>query len=159
MESMKLWKRVNMNAWKYGNALLGILGCSFAYSAMPAAICLGVENYVNSTAPRSSIKVGSYNIRLSGVDGSADRGTPNAWKERKEDLVDLIWKLDLDVFGLQEVCPDQAAFLREKLSSYGFIGEHRGADRVSDEASPVCYRKSRFDVVDKGTFWLSELLG
>ena len=116
----------------------------------------GVENYVNSTAPRSSIKVGSYNIRLSGVDGSADRGTPNAWMERKDDLVDLIRKLDLDVFGLQEVCPDQAAFLREKLSDYNFVGEHRGADRISDEASPVCYRKSRFEALDKGTFWLSE---
>ena len=151
-----MWKRVNMKTWKYRNTLSGILVCSFAYFATSAAICRGVENHVNSTAPRNAIKVGSYNIRLSGVDGSADRGTPNAWKERKEDLVDLIWKLDLDVFGLHEVCPDQAAFLRDKLSSYGFVGEHRGADRVSDEASPVCYRKSRFDVVDKGTFWLSE---
>ena len=36
------------------------------------------------------------------------------------------------------------------------MGEHRGADRVSDEASPVFYRRSRFEAEKKGTFWLSE---
>ena len=109
-----------------------------------------------ASAPRDVIKVGSYNIRLSGVNGSADRGTPNAWKERKEDLAFLLRSLDLDVFGLQEVCPDQAEFLRANLPGYEFVGEHRNADRVSGEASPVCYRKSRFDELAKGTFWLSE---
>ena len=108
-----------------------------------------------ATAPRDVIKVASYNIRLSGG-GGADRGTPNAWKERKEDLLALVQKLDLDVFGLQEVCPDQAQFLRENLADYEFVGEHRNADRTSGEASPVCYRKSRFEALDKGTFWLSE---
>ena len=109
-----------------------------------------------ATAPRDAIKVASYNIRLSGSNGRADYGTPNAWKERKEDLLDLVKKLDLDVFGLQEVCPDQAQFLRENLVGYEFVGEHRNADRTSGEASPVCYRTSRFEALDKGTFWLSE---
>ena len=109
-----------------------------------------------AAAPRDAIKVASYNIRLSGVKGSADRGTPNAWKERKEDLLALVKKLDLDVFGLQEVCPDQAKFLKKNLAGYEFVGEHREADRKSGEASPVCYRKSRFEALDKGTFWLSE---
>ena len=138
----------------------------------------GVENFVNAPECRASVKVGSYNIRLSGWNGiversmtnaqkkvvhervrvwqDADSGTPNTWKERKEDLVALIRRLDLDVFGLQEVCPDQAEFLRQNLSEYEMVGEHRGADRKSDEASPVCYRKSRFEALDKGTFWLSE---
>jgi endonuclease/exonuclease/phosphatase family metal-dependent hydrolase len=109
-----------------------------------------------ASAPRDVVKVGSYNIRLSGVNGSADRGTPNAWKERKEDLLELVRKLDLDVFGLQEVCPDQAKFLRDNLAGYEFVGEHRNADRKTGEASPVCYRKSRFEALGKGTFWLSE---
>lgn len=109
-----------------------------------------------ASVPRDAVKVGTYNIRLSGANGSADRGTPNAWKERKEDLLELVRKLDLDVFGLQEVCPDQAKFLRDNLAGYEFVGEHRNADRTSGEASPVCYRKSRFEALGKGTFWLSE---
>jgi len=100
----------------------------------------------------SQVKVGSYNIRL--VHG--DKGTPNAWECRKDDLAALIRKLDLDVFGLQEVCPEQAMFLRGQLPDYVFVGEHREADRVSGEASPVCYRKSRFEAEKAGTFWLSE---
>ena len=99
-----------------------------------------------------SIKVGSCNIRMS----AADRGTPNAWDERKEDLAALIQSLELDVFGMQEVCPDQEAFLRGKLKDFEFVGDYRNADRKSGEASPVCYRKSRFEALDKGTFWLSE---
>ena len=109
-----------------------------------------------ATAPRDAVKVASYNIRLSGENGRADYGTANAWKERKEDLLSLIRKLDLDVFGLQEVCPDQAQFLRENLAEYEFVGEHRNADRKTGEASPVCFRKSRFEALGKGTFWLSE---
>ena len=103
-----------------------------------------------------TVRVGSYNIRLSGANGSADKGTPNTWMQRKEELVKLIKQLDLDVFGLQEVCPDQAEFLRRNLEGYEFIGEHRNADRISGEASPVCFRKSRFEALGKGTFWLSE---
>jgi endonuclease/exonuclease/phosphatase family metal-dependent hydrolase len=109
-----------------------------------------------ATPARDVVKVGTYNIRLSGIGGSADRGTPNAWKERKADLAALVRKLDLDVFGLQEVCPDQAQYLRENLPGYEFVGEHRNADRTSGEASPVCFRKSRFEALGKGTFWLSE---
>lgn len=108
-----------------------------------------------TTASHTEIKVASYNIRLS-ANGRADRGTPNTWKDRKEDLLALIRKLDLDVFGLQEVCPDQARYFRENLAEYEFVGEHRNADRVTGEASPVCYRKSRFDALKKGTFWLSQ---
>lgn len=104
------------------------------------------------SAPQDAIRVGTYNIRLSG----GDRDTPNAWEVRKTDMVALVKQLDLDVFGLQEVCPDQAQYLRENLSEFAFVGEHRESDRTSGEASPVCYRKSRFEELRRGTFWLSE---
>ena len=100
----------------------------------------------------SSIRVGSYNVRMS----ACDIGTANAWDERKEDLVALVRSLDLDVYGMQEVMPEQAAYFRDRLPEWSFVGEHREADRVSGEASPVFYRKSRFEPVKSGTFWLSE---
>ena len=101
---------------------------------------------------RDCVRVGTYNIRYS----SGDRGTDNDWDCRKADVVALVREMDLDVLGLQEVCPDQAKYLREKLSEFEFVGEHREADRKSGEASPVCFRRDRFSVIDKGTFWLSE---
>ena len=105
-----------------------------------------------TTIPPEAIRVGTYNIRLE----PGDKGTPNAWQERKDDLVALVKKLDLDVFGMQEVCPPQAQYFREQLADWEFVGDHRGADRVTDEASPVFFRKSRFEALQKGTFWLSE---
>ena len=104
------------------------------------------------TRPADAIRVGSYNIRLS----PGDVGTPNAWNERKADLVELVRKMDLDAFGMQEVCPDQAQYLREQLPEFAFVGDHREADRKSGEASPVFYRRSRFEAAKSGTFWLSE---
>ena len=123
-------------------------------------VVLGMALAGCSSAPLSDqapIRVGTYNIRLSGSSRwLADRNTPNTWESRKADLAAHLRRLDLDVFGLQEVCPDQAAYLRENLPGYTFVGEHREADRVSGEASPVCYRTSRFDELKAGTFWLSE---
>ena len=107
--------------------------------------------------PSDAIRVGTYNIRTTGSPHwVADKDTPNVWSERSDDLLRLVRKMDLDVFGLQEVMPEQAEFLRKNLPEFEFVGEHRAADRVSDEASPVCYRKSRFEAERSGTFWLSE---
>ena len=120
-------------------------------SFIAALIAVALTGCVASR-PVETIRVGSYNIRLS----AGDKGTPNAWDCRKADLVDLVKKLDLDAFGMQEVCPDQAQYLRENLPEFAFVGEHREKDRVSGEASPVFYRKSRFEAERRGTFWLSE---
>ncbi len=124
---------------------LGFL--SAALAALALSGCL--------SCPRDAIRVGSYNIRLSGPYAAKADGE-NYWDCRKADLVALVKKMDLDAFGLQEVCPDQARYLRENLPEFAFVGEHREADRTSGEASPVFYRKSRFEPVKSGTFWLSE---
>ena len=99
-----------------------------------------------------AVRVGTYNIRLS----PGDRGTPNAWEARRDDLVQLVRQMDLDVFGMQEVCPDQAAFLQQALPEFTLVGDHREADRKSGEASPVAFRTDRFTALKGGTFWLSE---
>ena len=68
-------------------------------------VLLGVASFaaVAPSAKESAleIRVGSYNIRYE----RGDRGTENAWEERRDDLAALIRKMDLDVVGLQEVEP------------------------------------------------------
>ena len=127
--------------------LTGLLGlCVFASASVRADVAAA------SSPTNATIRVGSFNIRLS----TGDIATVNDWGLRKGDVVALIRKMDLDAFGLQEVRPDQAGFLRKNLGDeYEFVGDHRGPDRKTDEASPVFYRRSRFAVLDKGTFWLS----
>ena len=124
--------------------------------AVRLSLCVLVAAVASGCAslfrPPEAIRVGSYNIRMS----PGDRGTENDWDLRRDDLVNLVRKMDLDAFGMQEVCPDQAQYLRENLPEFAFVGDHREKDRVSGEASPVFYRKSRFEAEKSGTFWLSE---
>lgn len=116
------------------------------------ALALSLSGCILNDAPTSAIRVGTYNVRLS----TGDRNTPNAWENRKDDLVAYIRKMDLDVFGLQEVRPEQAKLFDRSFTGYAKFGDHRGKDRVSDEASPIYFRTSRFNCVKGGTFWLSE---
>jgi len=118
---------------------------AIASLALLAAACV-------SRPSATAMKVGSYNIRLQ----PGDKGTPNAWDERKNDLVDLIYRMDLDVFGLQEVCPGQADYITNALPQYTMVGVHRDDGMRKGEASPVFYRNDRFEALDCGTFWLSE---
>lgn len=110
------------------------------------------QPFVDQEANCRSLRVGTWNIRNS----KGDEGTENSWERRRDDVVSLIKKLDVDVIGLQEVLPDQAEFLKASLPDYAFVGDHRGVDRKTDEASPVVYRKNRFLEKSSGTFWLSE---
>ena len=106
----------------------------------------------HSIPKTQTLKVGSYNIRLQ----PGDKGTPNAWDNRKADMVELLKRLDLDAFGLQEVCPGQADYLTNALPQYVMVGVHRDDGKRKGEASPVFYRKDRFEAIKSGTFWLSE---
>lgn len=124
---------------------------SLFLAGLAAALIVGAGCTTPAPAP-VALRVATYNIRLA----TGDQGTPNAWDLRKNDLVAQIRKMKLDAFGLQEVRPEQAAFLRERLPEFAFVGEHRGPDRTSDEASPVFFRKDRFEALKSGTFWLSE---
>ena len=117
---------------------LGFVAAAFvaAFTAAGTPLCL---------------RVGSYNVRNSG----GDRNTENDWALRKADLSALVRSLDLDVFGLQEVLPDQADYLRAELPAYAMAGVHRDDGDRRGEASPVFYRTDRFEAVKSGTFWLS----
>ena len=105
-----------------------------------------------NTASAPALKIGTYNI----LQQNAFKGAPYAWDNRKEDLVNLLCKMDLDVCGLQEVCPGQADYLTNALPQYAMVGAHREDGMRKGEASPVLYKKGRFEVVKSGSFWLSE---
>jgi endonuclease/exonuclease/phosphatase family metal-dependent hydrolase len=92
----------------------------------------------------------TYNIRLNlASDG------PNAWPHRKESVASLIRFHGADLVGLQEALPEQLRDLAELLPEFGQFGSGRDAD-FRGEASAILYRKSRFEVVQEETFWLSE---
>jgi endonuclease/exonuclease/phosphatase family metal-dependent hydrolase len=96
------------------------------------------------------ICVMSYNIRY----GTAPDGE-NAWPHRQNLVVAVIKDADADLLGLQEALRDQVDFLTRELDDFERVGVGREADG-GGEYSAILYRRSRFDLSDAGTFWLSD---
>jgi endonuclease/exonuclease/phosphatase family metal-dependent hydrolase len=97
-----------------------------------------------------SLRVMSFNIRL---DNPADG--PDAWSARRERVAATIRDSDVDLLGVQEAQPHQLAELEALLPELAWFGVGRNAD-LSGEHSAIFYRRDRFELLDSGTFWLSE---
>lgn len=101
----------------------------------------------------ADFKVMSYNIRMSTApkeDGA------NAWENRKEATLNMVKKERPLVIGMQEVCADQVEFLDANLKGYSRIGVGREDGKRRGEAMMVYYSNKDLDLLDEGTFWLSE---
>jgi endonuclease/exonuclease/phosphatase family metal-dependent hydrolase len=98
-----------------------------------------------------SFRVMTYNIRLNTL---FDVG--NRWHCRKDRVISLIRRYTPDLLGVQEALSDQMTDLQTGLSDYDSYGVGRDDGKDSGEFSAVFYRRDRFELTDKGTFWLSE---
>ena len=98
----------------------------------------------------NSIKVISYNVRCSGGDGE------NHWDKRKHASLNMINDEKPTIFGLQEANPDQMQYLVENLPQYGHIGVGREDGVSRGEHMAIFYLKEEVELLDGGTFWLSE---
>jgi endonuclease/exonuclease/phosphatase family metal-dependent hydrolase len=97
-----------------------------------------------------SLRVMSFNIRF----GTAP-DEENAWPHRKSLVVKVIQDEAPDLLGLQECLREQLDMLTEAMPEYEKVGVGRDADG-GGEYSAILFRKSRFDLSDAGTFWLSD---
>jgi endonuclease/exonuclease/phosphatase family metal-dependent hydrolase len=93
----------------------------------------------------------TYNIRFDNPEDSA-----NAWPNRKQKVFDLLKKYDPDVIGLQEVLHHQLMHLVDQNPDYAFVGVGRDDGKTQGEYSPIIYKKSKFELIEQNTFWLSE---
>ncbi|MBN2504764.1 MAG: endonuclease/exonuclease/phosphatase family protein [Bacilli bacterium] len=78
----------------------------------------------------------------------------NYWPHRIVSVVETIRHNDPDVIGFQEVTDRMVNDLRPMFADYYVMGEGRNKD-LSGERCSVFVRKSRFELLDSETFWLS----
>ena len=99
----------------------------------------------------SDVRVMTFNIRY----GTANDGE-NHWEKRKDFLIDSIKAFDPDLLGTQETLGFQRDYLAEKLKQYDVLGVGRDDGREAGEMAALYFKRSRFEKLDGGHFWLSE---
>ncbi len=104
---------------------------------------------VSTPSAENEITLMSYNIR----NGKADDGI-NHWEKRKHRVLAMIEAVKPELLGLQEAYPFQRDYLLENLSGFTSIGI--GRDGQDSESVNILVSKSRFRILDSGTFWLSD---
>ena len=112
------------------------------------------------------LMVGSFNVRFLD-DNRPDYdykfgGQP--WMVRRSAVKEFFKQNPIDIIGLQEVRRTQASDLEEDFGEEWFIycpGRLSGGKmvRTSDESVGVMFRKSKFNLLGHGCFWLSETPG
>ncbi|HET9472889.1 MAG TPA: endonuclease/exonuclease/phosphatase family protein [Steroidobacteraceae bacterium] len=116
-----------------------------------ATAALSIAAFASAAAEQSqSLRLMTYNIRLDLASDGA-----NAWENRRRWVAAQVLWLRPDIFGLQEVLPNQKADLIADLPRYRLFGGGRDDGKEKGESSPIGYDALRFDFVEGGMFWLS----
>lgn len=100
--------------------------------------------------PENAVRIMSFNIL-------SERFGENSVINRKEAVAKTIAEYYPDSFGAQECTTLWMAYLKQQLPEYGSVGELSTEVPFLGGYSPVFYLKNKYDVVDSGTFWLSEI--
>jgi endonuclease/exonuclease/phosphatase family metal-dependent hydrolase len=108
----------------------------------------GEEESEVSYKAENKLSIMDYNVRC------ADDGPGKLVSERAPRLQKLAEQLDPDLMGFQEVTPKWRGLLVDFFSSeYDYVYKERQAN---GECTPIFWKKSKFEKMDEGYFWLSE---
>ena len=95
------------------------------------------------------MRIMSFNVLCGGA-GIKD------WPARTPLVVRTIYNADPDTFGVQEAHIDWMRALCACLPAYDYVGVGREDGKEDGEFSAVFYKKDKFELLDSGSFWLSE---
>ena len=98
-----------------------------------------------------TLKVMSFNMRY----GEGDEGE-HSWDNRKEGAAAMINAQSPDVFGVQEPYYYQVQDMEAACQDYRSVGVGRLDGVHNAEHQSIFYKTSRVELLDWGTFWLSD---
>lgn len=96
------------------------------------------------------IKAISYNIRTIARDGD------NNWENRRHATRNMLNRHNPDLFGLQEAMKPHLKYLDKFFPQYSRVGVGRDDGKMAGEVMAIYYNTERLELLDSGTFWLSE---
>lgn len=102
-----------------------------------------------------NIKIMCQNMKYAACKKSEDPERQSG--VRRYRFIKLMEKYQPDIIGMQEVDELWKSMLREDFrEEYDMYYLYRGSLKGSNEASPLMWKKERFEKVECGSFWLSE---
>ncbi len=120
---------------------------------LPAALAISTAapaQTVDDAPNNRPVVAATYNIRMN---NPGDK--ENAWPNRAAWVRELVRFHEWDIFGTQEGFRSQLDDLAQQ-GEYDWIGVGRDDGAEAGEHSAIFYRRDRFELLDKGDFWLSE---
>lgn len=94
------------------------------------------------------MKIMTFNVRVNvPADGE------NAWPNRIGKVAQVINQENPIIIGMQELDKKMINDIKDEIPNYQWIGKPR---RKDDEYSPILFRTDWIELLDTGTFWLSE---
>lgn len=113
--------------------------------ALTSIVCLAQQ------AMAQTIRVATYNIKYDDT-----RDTVNNWSRRRPEVTGLIKYHQFQLFGTQEGLHHQLEQMKSDLPGFEFVGVGRDDGKQKGEYSAFFYDTNTFNLVESGTFWLSE---
>lgn len=80
----------------------------------------------------------------------------NKWENRRKLMTQFLESSDCDIVCMQEVLNRQLLAIISDMPIYNYVGVGREDGKTKGEYSPILYKKDIFDLIDSGTFALSE---
>ncbi|MFC0264312.1 endonuclease/exonuclease/phosphatase family protein [Fontibacter flavus] len=122
----------------------------FKFTVLFFIILILLSLPVINIASAQNLQVATYNIRF---DNPNDHG--NLWKDRSVHLINQIKFHQMDIIGTQEGLYHQLEEMKANLG-FPYIGVGRDKGGKEGEFSAVLYNPEKLEVLEEGTFWLSE---
>lgn len=107
----------------------------------------------SSVGDRVILKIMSFNIRT----GTSDKGTANAWENRRPGVFEMLRKEEPMIVGLQEARKFQRTEILAECPDYDGFGVCRDTGKdIEGETGSVIYNKKLCSIENYGYFWLTE---
>ena len=119
--------------------------------AMGGSVDASEDTDVTEHIPEdTSLKIMSQNLYYKNSD---ENGSVYQRSKRFSLLVD---EHSPDIIGAQEATAQWVKLIKD-IADYAFVGDSRNGKSAADgEWCPILYKKVRFELIDSGTFWLSD---
>lgn len=99
---------------------------------------------------KAKVAVMSFNLR---VDMAVD--APHSWQNRLPIISNIILK-NADIVGVQELLGKQYDDLKNNFYVYECVGAVKTSSGCKSEYNSILFAPQKFELLNKGTFWLSE---